>query len=97
MIVSIPSPYYVIKENILSDSVMNFGKYKNNEIEKILKLYEQKELSEEEAFMKISQIISDDVPFIVLGSLFYNPVSRKSFPVKGRAISPNYIRFHESI
>jgi len=96
-IATIPSPLYIIKENILEKSPMNFSNFNNKEIASDIFELETRKKTEEEVFRNISQIIRDEVPFIVLGNLFYNPASRKDNPLVVHAISPNYINFNSSI
>ena len=75
---------------------MNFSHYANPLIKsKLSQLFKSRQIKKS-IFTDISEIIKEDVPFIVLGSLFFNPVSRLDIPINARAISPNYIHFKDS-
>lgn len=95
MIVTIPSPLYILNESLGVNGKMNFSKYSNSKIDLVLKAFSSNYSEQYIQIKKINEEYLKDLPFIMLGNLFYNPAYNIKKLKNVGALSPNYIKFND--
>lgn len=97
MIVTIPSPLYILSESMYSKGKMNFGKFKNKEVDSLLNEFSSSPELQLIQLKKINEILIKEMPVVMLGNLFFNPTYNISKLSNVGAISPSYIKFNEVV